>query len=265
MNYLTGLKKKCRLSLLLAAMLFLFTQSFAQKPANWKLEKMPVKLETDFALSCLPPYLRANATVYLIDPDKGYYVGRKGSNGFVCFVTRTEWEWGEFRNDIASAISYDAEGARTIFKVYQDLEAMRASGKYTALQVKSIITDRIRKGIYKAPARTGVSFMLAPVMRSYTGSADQKDVMTMNMPHYMFYAPYLTNADIGNKPDGSEDGPLIVNSAAPFLGDRKAPFGYIIVSVGQTKKAKIMKDNQDLLKRLIAYKAYFGTMSNMKH
>jgi len=265
MNQLTRLKRKCRLAISLIAFLFVTAQSFAQKPTDWKLEKMPVQLETDYALSALPPYLRANATVYLLDPDKGYYVGRKGSNGFVCFVSRTEWEWGEFRNDIASAISYDAEGARTIFRVYQDLEAMRASGKYTALQVKNIITDRIKKGIYKAPARTGVSFMLAPVMRNYTGSADQKDVMTMNMPHYMFYAPYVTNADIGNTPDGRADGPLIVNSAAPFLGDRKSPFGYIIVPVGQTKKEKIIKDNQELLKRLAAYKPYFNTESGMKH
>lgn len=252
-------------TLSLIVILFLVTKSFAQKPGDWQLEKMPVKLETDFALSSLPPYLRAGATVYLIDPDKGYYVGRKGSNGFICFVSRTEWEWGEFRKDIAAAISYDAEGARTFFPVYQALEAMRASGKYTALQVKNIITDRIKKGIYKAPARTGVSFMLGPVMRSYTGTADQKDVMTMNMPHYMFYAPYVTNADIGNTPDGTEDGPLVVNSAAPFLGARKSPFGYIIVSTGTAKKAKIMKDNQDLLKRLIAYKSYFNAESDMKH
>jgi hypothetical protein len=265
MNHPIILKKNCRLALSLIAALFITAQSFAQKSADWQLDKMPVQLETDFALSALPPYLQANATVYLLDPNKGYYVARKGSNGFICFVSRTEWEWGEFRNDIASAVSYDAEGARTIFRVYQDLAAMRASGKYTALQVKNIITDRIKKAIYKTPARTGVSFMLGPVMRNYTGSADQKDVMTMNMPHYMFYAPCVTNADIGNTPDGREDGPLIVNSAAPFLGARKSPFGYIIVPVGQTKKEKIIKDNQDLLKRLIAYKSYFGKDTGMKH
>lgn len=225
---------------------------------------MPVKLETDFALSSLPPYLRSNATVYLLDPKKGYYVAHKGSNGFICMVARTEWEWGEFRKDIAAAISYDAEGAHTIFPAYRDVAAMRASGKFTALQIKAIITDRIKKGVYKAPARSGVSFMLAPVMRSYTGPADQKDVMTMNMPHYMFYAPYLINADIGNTPDGSQDGPVVINAAAPFLGARKSPFGYIILSAGKTEKAKIIKDNQELLNRLIAYKSYFKAGS-MRH
>src|SRR3978361_1855552 len=112
--------------------LFLFiasligTQAFAQKPADPKLEKMPVGLEPDFALSALPPKLRPGATVYLLDPAKGYYVARKGSNGFICFVTRTAWEWAEFRNDIYTAISYDAEGAKMIFPAYEAAAAMRA-------------------------------------------------------------------------------------------------------------------------------------------
>jgi hypothetical protein len=264
MNRTITIKKGGRHALLFAIILFSAIQSFAQKPAGTKLEKMPVKLETDFALSALPPYLRANATVYLLDPDKGYYVARKGSNGFICFVSRTEWEWGEFRDDVASPISYDAEGARAIFPGYQDVAAMRASGKYTAQQIKSIMTDRIKKGIYKAPARQGVSFMQGPVMRSYNGpTSDYKKVVTMSMPHDMFYAPYVTNTDIGNTPDAANDGPFIANAAAPVLGPNKSPFGYIIVPLGKDEKAKIMKDDDDLMKRLIAYKSYFKPGSGM--
>src|ERR1700744_2883596 len=66
----------------------------------WQLDKMPSNLETDLALSALPPHLRAGATVYLLDPAKGYFVGRRGSNGFFCFIARTNWEWGEFRKDV---------------------------------------------------------------------------------------------------------------------------------------------------------------------
>src|ERR1700750_2954201 len=101
----------------------------AQVKTTAILEKMPAALETDFALSALPPHLRAAATVYLLDPAKGYYVAQAGSNGFVCFVSRTEWEWAEFRQDLATPISYDAEGARAIVPVYLDVAAMRASGK----------------------------------------------------------------------------------------------------------------------------------------
>ena len=71
-------------------------QVFGQKSGDWKLEKMPADLEMEFALSALPPHLRDAATVYLLDPEKGYYIARKGTNGFCAFVDRTDWEWGEF-------------------------------------------------------------------------------------------------------------------------------------------------------------------------
>jgi hypothetical protein len=258
------LLKKSPRRLPLLFLLFISSLSFAQKPGDWHLDKMPVALETDYALSALPPQLRPGATIYLLDPDKGYYVARKGSNGFTCFVTRTEWEWGEFRNDVCTAIAFDAEGTRANFRPYIDAAAMRASGKYTALQIKSILTDRIKNGTYKAPG-PGISYMLAPVMRTYTGSPSSKEVMTMNMPHYMFYAPYLTNADIGNIPNGKADGPVLGSAAAEFLGAKKGPFGYIIVLTGETERAKIVAENKDLLNRLIAWNPYFKTPATRMH
>jgi hypothetical protein len=142
--------------------IFIFTialEGFAQTTNNSKLEKMPADLETDFALSALPPHLRNAATVYLLDPSKGYYIARQGTNGFVCFIARTEWEWTEFRDDVATPISYDAEGAKTILPVYLDVAAMRASGKYSPAQVKDTIIARIKTGHYKAPSRPGISYI----------------------------------------------------------------------------------------------------------
>lgn len=256
MNILISPTKNRMRILSLFAILFITAQSFAQKAAEPKLDKMPPALETDYALSALPPQLRPGATIYLLDPAKGYYVAKKGSNGFICFVMRTAWEWAEFRNDVVTAISYDAEGARTIFPIYQDVAAMRASGKFTALQVRNIVIDRIKKGIYKAPARPGISYMLAPVMRTYPATPAEHKVLTMHMPHYMFYAPYLTNDDIGNIPNGQADGPVLVNPEAMFLGKKKAPYGYIIVPAGEKEAAKIIADNKVLLKRLADYSAY---------
>jgi hypothetical protein len=243
-------------TLSLFVLLFIASQGYAQKPADPKLEKMPAGLETDFALSALPPQIRPGATVYLLDPAKGYYVAHKGSNGFICFVMRTAWEWAEFRNDIYTAISYDAEGAKMIFPAYEAAAAMRASGKFTALQVRNIIIDRIKKGEYKAPSRPGISYMLAPLMRVYPSTPSEHTVMTMHMPHYMFYAPYITNADIGNIPDGHADGPVLIDPEAMFLGKTKAPYGYIIVLAGEKKRAKIVADNKVLLKRLADYKPF---------
>jgi len=232
---------------------------FCQETAATKLEKMPPDLERDFALSALPLHLRKEATVYLLDPTKGYYIAKKGRNGFICYIERTAWEWGEFRNDVAAPISYDAEGARKIFTVTMDVAAMRASGKYTAKQVQSIVIDRIRKGIYKAPSRSGISYMLAPLMRVYPGNPPNNQVMTMSMPHYMFYAPYVNNADIGGD---TTNGPFVNNPDNAVLGDRKGPYGFIIMPAGKSERAEIIKANGDLLKRLVVYKSYYKINSS---
>jgi len=54
-----------------------------------KLEPLPRDLEIQLALSALPPHLRDSATVYVLNPDKGFEVARKGANGFHALVART--------------------------------------------------------------------------------------------------------------------------------------------------------------------------------
>jgi hypothetical protein len=207
--------------------------------------------------------LRSEATVYLLDPQKGYYVARKGSNGYICFISRTEWEWSEFRNDVCTPISYDAEGARVIFPVYMAVAAMRASGKYQAAQIKDSIIHRIKTGIYKAPSKPGMSYMLAPVMRVYPGGPDVKDPITVSMPHYMLYAPYLADKNTRFKP--GTDGLFMANPDNSILGDGKGPFGYIIIPSSEKEKTIIVEDGKDLLKRLVAYKAFFKTEPGVQH
>jgi len=259
MNNSASFPNKCRKVYLLFAVLsvsclLLPARGICQTQAGAKLEKMPADLERDYALSALPPHLRNGAAVYLLDPAKGYYLAKKGTNGFVCYIERTSWEWGEFRNDVAAPISYDAEGARTIFRVVRDVAALRASGKFTGRQVRDIVIDRIRKGIYKAPSRPGISYMLAPEMRVYPGSPPNNDVMTMSMPHYMFYAPYMNNSDIGGD---TSLGPFVNNPGNALMGDRKGPYGFIIMPAGAAEAAKIIHAGSDLMKRLAAYKPFF--------
>ncbi|HEY4148446.1 MAG TPA: hypothetical protein VGM41_05940 [Chitinophagaceae bacterium] len=240
-------------------------QGLGQIAGNWKLEKMPVDLETDFALSALPPHLRDSATVYLLAPEKGFYIGRQGSNGFVCFIARTEWEWAEFRQDLATPIAYDAEGARTIMPVYLDVAAMRASGRYSPVQIKDTIIARIRRGYYKAPSRPGISYMEAPMMRVYVGNPDNNRVVSMSMPHYMYYAPYLTYADIGLDSNSSQ-APFLVNPDAVVLGgEQRGPYEYLISPLNEVEKAKILASGQALLKRLEEYRAYFKVEAMNDH
>ena len=263
MNSITKTTKNHKRALLFSVILFICIQSFAQGAADWQLEKMPVDLETDYALSALPPHLRHDATVYLLDPQKGYYVAHQGSNGYICFIARTEWEWSDYRNDVCTAISYDAEGARSIFPIYIAVAAMRASGKYQATQIRDSIIHRIVTGVYKAPSKPGISYMLAPVMRVYPAGPDVKEPITISMPHYMLYAPYLSVANAHYKQ--GTDGLMLANPDNSILGDGKGPYGYVIIPSSESEKAVIVEDGKDLLKRLVAYKAYFKTEPGSEH
>jgi hypothetical protein len=91
--------------------------------------------------------------------------------------------------------------------------------------------------------------MVAPVMRT-VGPPDMK-VHTMSMPHTMFYAPGVTNEDIGAVPNLSEPSSLL----NPFI-DRQgnAEQSYMIQLVGAAEKAKIMSDEKTLLDDLCAYR-----------
>jgi hypothetical protein len=230
------------------------------------MDKMPADLETAFAQSALPAHLRAGATVYLLDPAKGYYVAHRGTNGFICLVSRTSWEWGKFRNDLFSPMGYDAEGARVIFPLERDVAVMRASGRFTAQQVKASIASGIRKGTYKATSPTGLCYMLEPIMRVYTGTPADQNIATVSMPHYMFYAPYTDPSDMGFDPD-STNGPFVRNPGSTVLGAHKGPWGLIIVRASDKEAAKIRESGKDLCRRLADYSPYFKTdaMAAMHH
>jgi hypothetical protein len=247
-----SLAKVCRRTLSLVTIVLFSFQGFGQKSGDWKLEKMPADLEMEFALSALPPHLRDAATVYLLDPEKGYYIARKGTNGFCAFVDRTDWEWGEFAMDNYAAISYDAEGAKTYMPVFLDVAAMRASGKYSPSQVREIIIQGVKDGKYKSPSRTGVSYMLSPLLRTHPGT-ESTEMVNMVMPHYMFYAPRVDNNDIGGEWDAHS--PYVINSGSN-LDKEHSIFNYIIIPAGDTEKARIIEENKDLLRRLAEYKPY---------
>ncbi len=100
-----------------------------------KLEPLPQDLEIQLALSALPPHLRDNATVYILNPAKGFEVARKGTNGFHAFVARTgddafrgSWPLTEYREDILYPISFDPAGAKEQMRVFFDAAEMQAQG-----------------------------------------------------------------------------------------------------------------------------------------
>jgi hypothetical protein len=220
----------------------------ASKASVPKLEQMPVKLETEFALSAAPPRLREQASVYLVDPKKGYYLARQGTSAVTCIVQRTSWEMAEYRDDVYWAVCYDAVGTATYLKPILDAEALRAQGM-SAAALKDEIQKRYRDKTYRVPDKAGVSYMVGPIMRAI--GPPEMQVHTMAMPHLMFYSPYLNDEDIGAHADFNDPASL----SYPFIDKHGSPEErYIIQLIGAAEKAKILVDEKPLIDALCAYR-----------
>jgi len=216
--------------------------------ASTKLERMPEALEVRFALSAAPPHLRDGATTYVLDPVKGFVLHHQGTNGVSCIVVRTDWQFADapFRDDVAWAVCFDAEGSKTLLQDYIYAAELRARGMDSP-HVNAEVTKRFGTAAAPNPARNGIAYMIAPVMRGFTNKPDPQ---TMNMPHYMFYAPGVKNKDIGGAGFGMY--PFML-SMSPGRDD------VIIMLVGETEKEKIISEQKDLLNDLCSYKKYMCT------
>jgi hypothetical protein len=229
--------------------------------AMTKLSPLPRDLEIQLALSALPPNLRENATVYVLNPDKGFEVARKGTNGFHAFVARTgddsfrgSWPLTEYRDDILYPISFDSAGAKAQMRLFFDAAEMQAKGT-PPNEVKKMIKDRIKTGYYKAPERAGVSYMLSPILRTYVNPEENDSVYTANVPHVMYYAPNVSNEDIGGTPPSIHivGDSMILHDRYPFV-IMPGPFGYFIQFLGMTERAAITKEYDAMIGRLCKIK-----------
>jgi hypothetical protein len=215
-----------------------------------KIEPLPRDLEIQLALSALPPHLREHATVYILNPDKGFEVARKGPNGFHTFVARTgddsfrgSWPFKEYRDDILYPVSFDAAGAKEQLRVFFDVAEFQAKGTPPG-ELKKIIQERFKSGYYNAPERAGISYMLSPVLRTYWNPEESDGVLTVNYPHVMYYAPDVSKEDIGGAKLGS---------MYPFI-IMPGHHGYMIHGVDLSEKAAINKEYAEMLARLCKIK-----------
>lgn len=245
--------KKIQAIIAIAALFFSLSTLAENKPASSatnKIDPLPRDLEIQLALSALPAHLRESATVYVLNPAKGFEVARKGSNGFHAFVARTgddtfkgPWPFAEYRDDILYPISFDAAGVEAQMRVFFDTAEMQAKG-IPAGELKKIMQERQKKGYYKAPERAGVSYMLAPVLRTYFTPEESDKVGTYNFPHVMYYAPEVSNQDIGGGKVGGMDPFVILHGH----------HGYMIQAIGVTERAAINKEYADMLARICKIK-----------
>jgi hypothetical protein len=234
------------------------------KGAN-KIEPLPRDLEIQLALSTLPPHLRDNATVYVLNPDKGFEVARKGTNGFHALVARTgddtfrdSWPFTKYRDDILYPISFDEAGTKAQMRVFFDAAEMQAKGTPPE-ELKKTIQDRYKTKYYKAPERAGVSYMLSPILRTYVNPDQNDSVATSDVPHVMHYAPNVSNQEVGGGSPSPEEFRYYSEhgrwSAAPSpFVILHGPHGYFVQFLGVTERDAITKEYEGMLTRLCKIK-----------
>jgi hypothetical protein len=177
-------------------------------------EILELDREVELARSAgLAPW-NEEATIYVLGPG-GYFKAKEGTNGFSCMVGRsdpgTRWP-----------VCFDAVGTETILPRYIREAELRLQGK-SEREVRQDTAERFLTGVYRAPSRTGISYMLSK--ESITSNGKE---LILAPPHLMIYAPNVRSEEIG----------AVANHAhspmALFEGD---PHGYIIVFVRDTPVA----------------------------
>lgn len=253
---------------LVAGLLFSLTASAQNKQAateTSKIEALPRDLEIELALSALPPHLRDKATVYVLNPNTGFETARKGTNGFHTLVARTgddafrgTWPLVRYPDDILYPIAWDAAGAKAHMQVFLDAAEMQAKGTPPG-ELKKLIQKRFKSGHYKAPERAGVSYMLSPILRTYTNPEENDAAATTNNPHVMYYAPNVTNEDIGGAFPTPEEMAYFKQhgrwrgSPHPFV-ILHGPHGYTVQFLGAAERDALTRAYEPMLARLCKIK-----------
>lgn len=168
--------------------------------------------EVALALSAAPAPLRAHAAVYVLT-GSGFVKDRDGTNGFTCIVNRD----GPHNE---KPTCYDAVGSKYILPVDLRTGALLLRGVSTE-RIRAEILARFHNGTYHVAARPGVAYMLSDHNQDYDPQTGRTIIFP---PHVMFYAPYLTNKDIGSAGDFA--------MGLPSIG-YQGPLGFIIVPCGQ--------------------------------
>jgi hypothetical protein len=155
--------RRLQIIAIIGVLLFSLTAGAEDKQASKamkEIEPLSRDLEIQLALSSLPPHLRDKATVYILNPDKGFEVAREGSNGFHALVDRIDsgfyrgsWSYTEYRDDILIPISFDSAGAKADMLVIVDSAKMMIEGTPPA-ELKKIISHR-RAARARQPVSTG--------------------------------------------------------------------------------------------------------------
>jgi len=207
------------LNLSVVATLLLPLGAGAQSMVN--VNFLPAACEEALALSALPKRLRDNASAYVLTPS-GYELTRKRNGPFTCIVARNH-------EDALIPQCPDAAGAESIvpgimLKSKWSLDGVAAQERET--RFRKAAAD----GGLEPPSRPGISYMMSNF--NYVWNAQAGSLIRVP-PHVMFYAPGLTNDDIG----GSFEEGTQKNRGVPFIIE-EGIHGYMISFVEHASDSK---------------------------
>jgi hypothetical protein len=170
--------------------------------------------EIALALSACPPSLASKAAVYALEKS-GYVKVRDSQNGFTAIVQH-------LLPTSVEPLCMNAEATRTHLPWVLEVAELRAQGR-SPEEIKRFVDNAFAEGVFQPPSRTSVAYMLSTENVVPT----DKGVVEPFPPHVMFYAPYLTNAELGA--DIGTDGNPTGTAFVAREGTRDA---VIIVPVG---------------------------------
>lgn len=190
------------------------------------LELLPWEREIELAVSAAPEHLRKEATVYVFGRG-GYEKARVGRNGFTCLVNRDGAQNGD---RTLRPTCWDAEGGNTIVPVMLRVGELLAQGK-SAEEIKRDIDSGFTAGRFHSPRRSGIAYMLAGDIKQFDAQTGKIQSVAYP-PHYMFYAPGVTNADIGMTKEGYQINPSLPGVYSGYSGGTRTAYIIVLASDG---------------------------------
>jgi hypothetical protein len=172
--------------------------------------------EVAAALEAAPEHLRPDAGVYVLT-SMGYRRVRESRNGFNCLIER----------DLPGAFEprcFDAEGSATLLPVVFYRAEQRSRGAMRAY-IDREVKERYQNGEFIAPRRVGICYML-----STRNAVVDGDKVSRVGPRLLFYAPNLSNADLGSTPD---------LESRMVVADEASAAAMIVVPVTSTRRTRV--------------------------
>ena len=184
------------------------TASAAASASEWKPDLMEREVEIREALDAGPASIRADAGVFVLTAG-GYELAKDSHNGFHCIVGRSQ-------PDAFEPQCFDAEGSETLLEVTLLRGELQMQG-LSAEEIAQRMAEAWKSGRLNAPSRPGINYMLS-TKNMVPVSADR---VVAYGPHLMFYAPNLTDDDVGGDRTGQQSPIFMINAGQPS--------GYVIV------------------------------------